>query len=233
MKPVEVARAGQPGLRDVPIIIRRPGITDYLQTLTRMREFTCERVSNPDGVTDELWLTEHPPVFTMGFASRREHLHATGAIPVVDTERGGQVTYHGPGQVLAYLMLDLRRRRLGVRELVSRVEAGVIDCLAGYGVTAIRRPGAPGLFISRNDPPEGETSHKIASIGLKVSRGFTWHGLALNGDMDLEPFRLIDPCGYPGLQMTDVSKEISTDSQIELAELGDRLAAALVDAIGG
>ena len=221
-------------LSAMPITVRRLGTTPYLETLERMRDFTRERAADRGAVGaigaigDELWLTEHPPVFTMGFASRREHLLATGDIPVVETERGGQVTYHGPGQVLAYLLLDLRRRKLGVRELVCRLEAGVIACLAGYGVAAVRKPGAPGIYVAR-----GESVAKIASIGLKISRGFTWHGLALNGRMDLEPFSRIDPCGYPGLLVTDLAREASTDLPIEPQALARRLAAALVDAIGG
>lgn len=210
------------------ITVRRLGTTPYLETLARMRAFTRERIANPASFGDELWLTGHPPVFTMGFASRSEHLLDTGDIPVIETERGGQVTYHGPGQVLAYLLLDLRRRKLRVRDLVCRIEAGVIDCLAGFGVAAFRQPGAPGLYVARE-----QGCAKIASIGLKVSRGFTWHGLALNARMDLEPFTRIDPCGYPGLQMTDVAREAGTDFPADPAALADRLAAALVDAIEG
>jgi lipoyl(octanoyl) transferase len=210
------------------ITVRRLGTTPYPQALERMRAFIRARTADPAAVADELWLTEHPSVFTTGFASRGEHLLDTGDIPVIETERGGQVTYHGPGQVLAYLLLDLRRRKLGARELVCRIEAGVIDCLAGYGVAALRKPGAPGIYVAR-DPGVA----KIASIGLKISRGLTWHGLALNGRMNLEPFTRIDPCGYPGLEMTDVATEAGVDFPADPEVLADRLAAALVDAIEG
>lgn len=227
------------------IAVRRLGTTPYLQTLERMRLHTRNRIADPASAGDELWLTEHPPVFTLGFASRAEHLLNTGDIAVVQTERGGQVTYHGPGQVVAYLLLDLRRRKLGVRELVHRLEAGIIDCLAGYGVAAFRQAGAPGIYVSRRRPGiEAQTTPatdtpievgvaKIAAIGLKVSRGFTWHGVALNGRMDLEPFARIDPCGYQGLETTDLDSEVGADYWIELDTLADRFAAALVQAIEG
>ena len=219
------------------IRVRRLGMTAYLDTLERMRAFTLERQADPGGVDDELWLTEHPPVYTLGFAGRREHLHAPGDIPVVQTERGGQVTYHGPGQILAYPLLDLRRRRLGARELVCRLETGMIRCLAGCGIAAIRRPGAPGIYVERTSAagPGGSTGEpvKIGSIGLKISRGFTWHGLSLNCRMDLTPFTRIDPCGYEGLEMTDVFKEAGTHFNANPIELGDRLAGELVAAIEG
>ncbi|MEO6269203.1 MAG: lipoyl(octanoyl) transferase LipB [Lautropia sp.] len=210
-------------------------MTAYLDTLERMRAFTRERQADPGAVDDELWLTEHPPIFTLGFASRREHLHEAGGIPVVQTERGGQVTYHGPGQILAYPLLDLRRRRLGARELVCRLETGMIECLAGCGIAAIRRPGAPGIYVGRTsaattERPAGKPV-KIGSIGLKISRGFTWHGLSLNCNMDLSPFTRIDPCGYEGLEMTDVFKEAGTHFNTNLNDLGDRLACELVAAI--
>ncbi len=219
------------------IRVRRLGMTAYLDTLERMRAFTRARQAEPGEVDDELWLTEHPPVFTLGFAGRREHLHAPGDIPVVLTERGGQVTYHGPGQILAYPLLDLRRRRLGARELVCRLETGMIECLAGFGIAAIRRPGAPGIYVERG-PAAGPGRSavepaKIGSIGLKISRGFTWHGLSLNCRMDLSPFTLIDPCGYEGLEMTDVFQEAGAHFSANLSELGDRLAFNLVAAIEG
>ncbi len=219
------------------IRVRRLGMTAYLDTLERMRAFTRERQADPAGVDDELWLTEHPPVFTLGFAGRREHLRAPGDIPVVQTERGGQVTYHGPGQILAYPLLDLRRRRLGARELVCRLETGMIECLAGCGIAAIRRKGAPGIFVERIPAagPEGSAGEpvKIGSIGLKISRGFTWHGISLNYQMDLSPFTRIDPCGYKGLEMTDVFREAGTHFNTNCNDLGDRLACELVAAIEG
>lgn len=239
------------------ITVRKLGTTEYLAALTQMRAFISDRAAQPAGSGDELWLTEHPPVFTMGFASRREHLRRPGDIAVVETERGGQVTYHGPGQIVAYLLLDLRRRKLGVRELVCRLESAVMECLAGCGIVAIRMEGAPGIFVARHQvqnherdgaqdtrlrqaretcgvaAPAGLRLAKIASIGLKVTRGFTWHGLALNGRMDLEPFSRIDPCGYPGLEVTDVATEAADGLQSGLALLADRLAQALVTSIEG
>ena len=219
------------------ITVANLGITDYADALARMRAHVKQRAAGRRDMADEIWLTEHPPVFTLGFASRREHLHALGDIPVVETERGGQVTYHGPGQAIAYLLLDLRRRKLGVRELVCRIESGIIDCLAGFGIEGLRQPGAPGIFLrkrptgrdqeSRAEPPLA----KIASIGLKVSQGLTWHGVALNAQMDLEPFRRIDPCGYPGLEMTDVSAQAGAHFQGAIGQLPERLATSLIAAI--
>ena len=237
------------------IRVEKLGATRYGDALDRMRAHIAHRADGHREITDELWLTEHPPVFTLGFASRDEHVRDTGDIPVIATERGGQVTYHGPGQVVAYLLLDLRRRRLGVRDLVCKVEEGLIDCLAGYGLAGLRKPGAPGIYvrprhathqacvIPETGPETGtdsEAGHgadmelaKIASIGLKISRGLSWHGVALNGCMDLEPFRRIDPCGYPGLRMTDVCTEACTHIDTLAGDLPDRLAASLVAAIEG
>lgn len=163
-----------------------------------MRAFTAARTAD---TADEIWLIEHPSVFTLGMATRPEHLRATGDIPVVQTERGGQVTYHGPGQVLAYTLVDLHRRRLRVRDFVHLIEQAVIEALAALGPRAIRREGAPGVYLSEAG---GGPGAKIASIGIKVSRGCTYHGVALNVAMDLEPFNRIDPCGFPGLQVTDL-----------------------------
>ncbi len=176
---------------------RRP----YLATLEAMRAFTAARL--PD-TPDELWLLEHEAVFTQGLAGKPEHLLAPGAIAVVKTERGGQVTYHGPGQVVAYVMLDLRRSGMGIRELVRGLEQSVIDLLAEDGITAERRSGAPGVYLSADAPREAGA--KIASVGLKIARGCTFHGVALNVAMDLEPFSRINPCGYAGLTMTDLAR---------------------------
>ncbi|HET9579078.1 MAG TPA: lipoyl(octanoyl) transferase LipB [Usitatibacter sp.] len=172
---------------------RRLGLVAYEPTWRAMQAFTSRR---DESTADQLWLVEHPPVFTLGLAGRREHLLAPGDIPVVPTDRGGQVTYHGPGQAVVYLLLDLRRRRLGVRDLVSRIEQGAIDLLARHGVEGVRRAGMPGVYV-------GEA--KIAAIGLRVARGCSYHGVALNVDMDLEPFTRIDPCGYPGLAATQLA----------------------------
>ena len=214
------------------IRVEKLGTTDYADALARMRAHVARRAAER-GQTDELWLTEHPPVFTLGFASRREHLRDTGDIPVVETERGGQVTYHGPGQAVAYLLLDLRRRKLGVRELVCRIEAGIIDCLGGYGLEGLRQPAAPGIYVRPRLASRDGSLAKIASVGLKVSRGLTWHGVALNGCMDLEPFGRIDPCGFPGLQMTDICTEAGTHIEDVRHGLAGRLAAALIAAIEG
>jgi lipoyl(octanoyl) transferase len=195
-----------------------------LASLAAMRDFTAQRT--PD-TADEIWLVEHEPVFTQGLAGKPEHLLATGDIPVVATERGGQVTYHGPGQVVAYVLLDLRRSGLGVRDLVCRLEQAVIDLAAGVGVQAVRRPGAPGVHVAAQTPREGGA--KFASVGLKVSRGCTFHGIALNVAMDLAPFGRINPCGYPGLAVTDLSRASGVaQSPAELARaLGSRLAKTL------
>jgi lipoyl(octanoyl) transferase len=156
-----------------------------------MQAFTAQRL--PD-TPDELWLLEHPPVYTQGQAGKPEHLIATTDIPVVPIDRGGQITYHGPGQVVAYVLVDLRRRGYGIRELVTRLEQAVIDLLASQGIGAARQAGAPGVYVD---------SAKIAALGLRVKHGCTYHGLALNVDMDLRPFAAINPCGYPGMAVTD------------------------------
>lgn len=155
-----------------------------------MQDFTARR----DAATaDELWLLEHPPVFTQGQAGRPEHLRAATGIPLVAVDRGGQITYHGPGQAVVYVLVDLRRRGYGIRELVVRMEQAVIDLLADHGIAASRLSGAPGVYVG---------GAKIAALGLRVRHGCTYHGLALNVDMDLAPFAAIDPCGYPGLAVT-------------------------------
>jgi lipoyl(octanoyl) transferase len=166
------------------------GLTAYEPTWRAMQAFNSARTP---ATPDELWLCEHPPVFTLGLAGRREHVLSPGAIPVVATDRGGQVTYHGPGQAMAYAMLDLRRRGIGAKELVRRLEQAVIDCLAEYGVAGERRTGMPGVYVR---------GAKVAAIGLRIARGCSYHGLALNVDADLAPFSRIDPCGYPGLACT-------------------------------
>ena len=194
--------------------IRPLGRVAYEPTWRAMRSLTQRRDA---GSADEIWLLEHPPVFTLGLAGRREHLLAPGDIPVVATDRGGQVTYHGPGQLVAYAMLDLRRRALGVKEMVRRLEQAAIDVLAQYGIAGERRPGMPGVYVERA---------KIAAVGLRVARGCSYHGLALNVDLDLEPFSRIDPCGYPGLactQMADLGVRDSIDAvQQKLSESLER-----------
>jgi lipoyl(octanoyl) transferase len=194
------------------VIARALGRVAYEPTWRAMQAFTRSREAE---APDQLWLVEHPPVFTLGLAGRREHVLDAGAIPVVATDRGGQVTYHGPGQAVAYLLLDLRRRGYGVRELVRRIEAAAIDMLAGYGLAGARREGMPGVYVD---------GAKIAAIGLRVSRGCTYHGVALNVDMDLAPFGRIDPCGYPGLAATRLA-DFGVGDNVDIASR--KLAAAL------
>ena len=158
-----------------------------------MQRFTDERDAS---TADEIWLLEHPPVFTLGMNARREHLLAPGPIPVVQVDRGGQVTYHGPGQLVVYVLMDLKRAQYGVRALVTALERAVIDYADELGIRATCRRDAPGVYVAER---------KLASVGIRIRRGASYHGLALNVDMDLEPFRRIDPCGYAGLQMTQLS----------------------------
>ncbi|RWR00769.1 lipoate--protein ligase [[Pantoea] beijingensis] len=175
------------------IIIRQLGLRAWEPVSLAMHQFTHERdTSTPD----ELWLVEHPPLFTQGQAGKAEHLLMTGDIPVVQSDRGGQVTYHGPGQQVMYVMIDLKRRKLGVRQLVTAIEQTVINTLAWFSVTAYARPDAPGVYVD---------GKKICSLGLRIRQGCSFHGLALNIDMDLSPFLRINPCGYAGLEMTQLS----------------------------
>lgn len=176
-----------------PIEVKFLGRVEYEPIWRRMQRYTEER--GPEA-PDELWILEHPPVFTLGLAGKREHLLAPGEIPVVAVDRGGQVTYHGPGQVVAYPLIDLKRRGLGVRRLVSCLEDAVVALLAGYGIASAARPDAPGVYVD---------GRKIASVGLRVRRGASYHGLSLNVAMDLEPFGRINPCGYQGLQVVDLA----------------------------
>ena len=205
----------QPGDAHHLRLRRLSGLQDYLLTLQAMRAFTDARDAQ---TPDELWLLEHPPVFTLGQAGRREHLLDPGDIPVIQVDRGGQVTYHGPGQLIAYLMLDLRRVGLGVKRLVNLMEQSVIDLLGGYGIAAVRRADAPGVYVD---------AAKIASLGLRVRNGCCYHGLALNVAMDLEPFRRINPCGYAGLaitQLSDLAAGVSvSEAAGALADILERL----------
>ena len=195
--------------------LRLLGRADYQATFAAMKQITLERPS--DG-RDMLWICEHPPVFTQGIAGRQDHLLMPGDIPVVQTDRGGQVTYHGPGQVVAYPLIDLRRAGYFVKEYVYRIEEAVLRTLAHFGVTGHRVAGAPGIYVRLDDPfshtrlagpqPDGDPFRglgKIAALGIKVSRHCTYHGVALNVAMDLEPFSRINPCGYAGLRTVDLS----------------------------
>lgn len=218
-------------------VVRRPGLVEYAPTFAAMQAFTARRDAD---TPDELWLLQHPPVYTLGMAGKREHLLADttpapaasvrpgeaggelaapaeclGGIPVVAIDRGGQVTYHGPGQVVIYLLVDLKRRGYGVRELVRRMEQSVIDLLASLAIPAQRREGAPGVYVG---------SAKIAALGLRVRQGCTYHGLALNVDMDLSPYAAINPCGYPGLMVTQL-RDLGVQLDVETA--GERLLSVL------
>ncbi|WP_313085901.1 lipoyl(octanoyl) transferase LipB [Pseudomonas sp.] len=198
--------------------VRALGLVDYMTAWQAMQRFTNGR--GPE-TRDEIWLLQHPPVFTQGQAGKAEHLLLPGDIPVVQADRGGQVTYHGPGQLVCYLLLDVRRLGVGVRELVNRIEGSLIDLLAGYGVEALAKPDAPGVYV------EGA---KIASLGLRIRNGRSFHGLALNVDMDLEPFRRINPCGYAGMRMTQLADLIA--EPVELSDVSDRLRDQLVRQLG-
>ena len=216
------------------------GRCDYQQTYHAMQAFTAARtVTTPD----QIWLCEHEPVFTLGLAGRTEHLLATGSTPVVPTDRGGQVTYHGPGQVVAYPLMDLKRAGYYVKEYVYRIEEAVIRTLRDWDITGHRVPGAPGIYVRLDDPaghaklsatgsaaaPNFEGLGKIAALGVKVSRHCAYHGVALNVAMDLSPFDAINPCGYAGLRTVDLSTIGVTVGWEEAATaLGQRLAAGLL-----
>jgi len=193
------------------IVVRRLGRVEYLPTLEAMRRFTRER---DDGISDELWLLEHPPVYTLGQGAAAARV--TNGIPVIAADRGGEVTYHGPGQVVLYTLVDLGRRGIKVREFVRLLEQAVIDLIGGR---AARRPGAPGVYLD---------GAKVAALGIRVMRGRAYHGLALNVDMDLTPFSAIDPCGYPGLAVTQ-TRDLGIAGTP--AEVGERLAGLVIDAL--
>jgi lipoyl(octanoyl) transferase len=181
-------------------VVRRLGRVAYEPTWQAMRSFNQAR--GPD-TPDEIWLLEHEPVFTLGLAGRAEHVLDPGDIPVVHCDRGGQVTYHGPGQIVAYVLFDLRRVRMGVKDLVRRLEQAAIDVLAHYRIRGERRSGMPGVYVD---------GAKIAAVGLRIANGCSYHGLAMNVDVDLRPFQRIDPCGYPGLASTRLADLGARDS---------------------
>ncbi|HCG78928.1 MULTISPECIES: lipoyl(octanoyl) transferase LipB [Thalassolituus] len=188
---------------------RMLGLADYQTVYDDMTAFTEGR---NDETPDELWYLQHPPVFTQGQAGKAEHVLFPGDIPVVQTDRGGQVTYHGPGQLVVYLMIDIARRGWGPRQLVSAIEQAIVDTLAEWNIEASPRSDAPGVYTGER---------KIASLGLRIRHGRSFHGLALNIDMDLEPFRRINPCGYAGMEMTQMTAE--TDSAVSFDAVTDRL----------
>lgn len=200
------------------LTVRHLGVVNYLPTLEAMRRLTDERDAQ---TPDEIWLLQHPRVFTQGQAGKPEHLLMPGDIPVVQVDRGGQVTYHGPGQIVAYLMLDLRRLGLGVRDLVTAMEQSLVDVLATYGVVAAPKADAPGVYV------DGD---KIASLGLRVRRGCSFHGLALNVDMDMSPFGRINPCGYVGLKMVQLKDFLAEPPAFD--EVAQRLEQALRQRLG-
>ncbi|MCU5774122.1 lipoyl(octanoyl) transferase LipB [Erwiniaceae bacterium BAC15a-03b] len=202
------------------IIVRQLGLHPWQPVSQAMHQFTDRRSAD---TPDELWLVEHPAVFTQGQAGKTEHLLMTGDIPVVQSDRGGQVTYHGPGQQVMYVLIDLKRRKLGVRQLVTAIEQTVVDTLAHFGVTASARADAPGVYVD---------GKKICSLGLRIRQGCSFHGLALNIRMDLAPFLRINPCGYAGLEMTQLS---AFQPEITLAEVQPVLVDKFVTllAIGG
>ncbi|MGQ5525101.1 lipoyl(octanoyl) transferase LipB [Chitinimonas sp. PSY-7] len=196
--------------------VKHLGLVEYEPTWRAMQALTDARDA---GTPDELWLLEHPPVFTQGQAGKPEHVLQTTDIPIVPIDRGGQVTYHGPGQLVGYLMVDLSRRKLGVREFVRRLEQSLVELLADFGITAYGKVDAPGVYVQM---PDGEA--KIASLGLRIRNGKSYHGLALNVDMDLTPFSYINPCGYAGLAVTQL-KDLGVNETP--ASLAPRLAAKI------
>ncbi len=199
------------------VIIRNLGLKEYLETWNKMREFTHNRDSN---TIDECWLVEHFPVYTQGQAGKPEHIRDPGAIPVVQSDRGGQVTYHGPGQVIIYLLLDLKRNQCGVKKLIEAMEQAIIQLLGTYQITGSTQSKAPGVYV---------TQHKIASLGLRVRRGCSYHGLSLNVAMDLAPFQNINPCGYPNLKVVQMLDFVPS---IQTAAVGSRLVAHLTQLLG-
>ncbi|MEP4146880.1 MAG: lipoyl(octanoyl) transferase LipB [Halioglobus sp.] len=201
------------------VLVRKLGLAEYQPVLDAMRELTDQRDSD---TPDQLWLLQHPRVFTQGQAGKAEHVLAPGDIPVIQVDRGGQVTYHGPGQWVVYLMIDLRRNGLGVRSLVTLIEESIVRLLAEYGIAAAPEPKAPGVYVNGD---------KIASLGLRVRRGCSYHGLALNVDMDLEPFQRINPCGYEGLKVTSMA-DLRPDAELQMDLIGDRLLEILETALG-
>lgn len=200
------------------LVIHDLGLREYQDVWHAMSEFTSQR--DPD-TPDELWLVEHPPVFTQGQAGKAEHLLLPGEIPVIQSDRGGQVTYHGPGQLVAYPLLNLRRLNFGVRDLVSALEQVLVAVLASYDIEAYAKADAPGVYVQER---------KIASLGLRVRRGCSFHGLALNVAMDLEPFQRINPCGYSGLKMTQMKQLITPVPALK--EVQERLVAEFVQKLG-
>jgi len=196
--------------------LRHFGQLPYQDVYESMQRYTMERDSL---ATDELWFLQHPPVFTQGQAGKPEHLLLTGDIPVVQTDRGGQVTYHGPGQIVGYVLFDIKRADYGVRDLVSAIENAIISVLASYGIESRARADAPGVYVG---------DAKIAQLGLRIKRGCSYHGLSLNVDMDMEPFQRINPCGYQGLQVICM-RDVLGDATPDINAIEDKLAVAIAN----
>ena len=211
----------------MPVLVKHLGLADYASTYEAMRAFTKERNS---ATSDEIWVLEHPPVFTLGLAGDASNLHSpSNQIPLVQVDRGGEITYHGPGQIVIYLLLDLKRLGIFVKELVSCIEQAVIDTLADFGIAAERHPGAPGIYVCEQSGVSAQwVGAKVAALGLKVSKSCSYHGLALNVATDLEAFGRIHPCGYEGLKTVDmqtlgIKDNIDTISQRLLEHLQKQL----------
>ena len=210
------------GTEHLKVNIKYFGIVDYISTWQKMKDFTLARTKN---TFDEIWLLQHPPVYTLGVAGKMEHLLRNDGVSVIRTDRGGQITYHGPGQIIAYLLLDVRRLKLGVRELVRQMEGAVIDLLEEYSVDTKFREDAPGVYVD---------NAKIAALGLKIKNGCCYHGIALNVDMDLTPFSAINPCGYSGLEITQTSDlGINDGLEILTKKLSGKLEARIFKIKGG
>lgn len=200
-----------------PLVVKNLGEKPYAETWQAMKSFTDSR---DECAADEFWFVQHPPVYTLGQAGRVEHLLAPGDIPIVHSDRGGQVTYHGPGQLVCYLLLDIRRLQLGVRDLVTAIEQSIVQLIKSYGVAAEAKPEAPGVYVD---------GRKLAALGLRIRKGYSYHGLSLNVDMDLGPFSNINPCGIEGLEVVDM-KRLGIDRP--MAKIMEELTDILVQQIG-
>lgn len=202
------------------VAVRRLGLCHYRPVWRRMQTFTRLRRATTE---DQIWLLQHHPVYTQGSSCHTPPAPGAVEIPVVHTDRGGQITYHAPGQIIAYLLLDLKRRQLGAKSLVNQIEQAVIDLLDGYAIPAARSRGAPGVYVKRA---------KIAALGLRIKRGCCFHGVSLNVDMDLSPYQRIDPCGYPHLAVTQMSEQLPPPGAVGISEVEDNLARRLVERFG-
>lgn len=200
--------------------IKNLGLVDYLDTWNAMKRFTQDRNEKTE---DELWLLEHKPVFSQGQAGKPEHIIGDTAIPIINTDRGGQITYHGPGQLVAYILLDLKRLKMGVRDLVTHIESSVVSLLASYDVQGAARADAPGVYVG---------DRKVASLGLRLRRGCSFHGVAINITTDLRPFEFINPCGYPGMQMVNLKSLVRPDADISMANISNAYATILGHELG-